>query len=447
MTATLDDRQTQSRPLRESRFDSSLSIFSTVALILLLYGFCWLKNNLSFTPPQIFTVAFHEVAGLSSNAGVYVDGVRVGIVDKIEWVDTRKVLVKIRINSDRVIIPVGSKVSILTNGVVGAKYVEITMPPNSRTLAPASSGVVIEGEDPVRPELAVNNLAIALSEIDFPNVRKNLEEDHDRIVLMADQLTSLMRRTGPLIERAVPLEEKAIVLADRMNRVSEKMAKLLDNPNVSSDIRETATQMRETMVHVRSVMDNLNLTLKDEDLRKDINSTMDKLNQATASVQQSMEIVQNISDDKGLRSDMKVMLRDARDAMTKVDKIVTDPAFGSDLRDTLVKSQSAIENLDMAAQRMNQMLDKRSPLLHMLFGRPGKLSKEKQKKNEHESIMDMLKKKPAGTGKDVESPGSERATGSERPASSTVPASTSVPASSNLPAAGDNATAISGTEY
>lgn len=441
MTATLDDRQTQARPLRESRFDSSLSIFSTVALILLLYGFCWLKNNLSFTPPQIFTVAFHEVAGLSSNAGVYVDGVRVGIVDKIELVDTRKVLVRIRINSDSVVIPVGSKVSILTNGVVGAKYVEITMPPNSKTLAPASSNVIIEGEDPVRPELAVNNLAIALSEIDFPNVRKNLEEDHDRIVLMSDQLTSLMRRTAPLIERAVPLEEKAIVLADRLNRVSEKMSKLLDNPNVSSDIRETATQLRETMVHVRTVMDNLNRTLKDEDLRKDIDSTMDKLNQATASVQQSMEIVQNISDDKGLRNDMKVMLRDARDAMTKVDKIVTDPAFGSDLRDTLVKSQSAIENLDLAAQRMNQMLDKRSPLLHMLIGRPGKLSKEKQKKNKHHSIMDMLKEKPAENEKKVEP------AASSAPAASNVPASSSVRTGSSLPSAGDNATAISGTEH
>lgn len=394
MTATLDERQAQARPLRESRFDSSLSIFSTVALILLLYGFCWLKNNLSLTPPQLFTVAFHEVAGLSTNAGVFVDGVRVGIVDKIEWAETHRVLVKIRINSDRVVIPVGSKVSILTNGVVGAKYVEITMPPNSRTLVPLTKDVIVEGESPVRPELAVNNLAIALSEIDFPNVRKNLEEDHDRIVLMTDQLTDLMKKSTPLIERTIPLEEKATVLADKMNRMTDKVSKLLDDPNLSGDIKETAAQLRETMVHVRAVVDNLNLTLKDESLRKDIITTMDKLNQATASVQSSMHIIQNISGDKGLRDDMKVMLRDARNAMTKVDKIVTDPAFGTDLRDTLVQSQSAIKHLDLAAQQMNQMLGKRAPLMHMMFGKPGKLPKQKTQ-SQHMSIKDLLKRKPA----------------------------------------------------
>lgn len=378
MTTTVDRQQANQKQLRESRFDSSLSIFSTVALLLLLWGFCWLKNNTSLRPPQIINVAFHEVAGLNTNAGVFVDGVRVGIVDKIEWTQSRRVIVKIRINSDRVMIPTGSSVSILTNGVVGAKYVEITLPKNARSLPAISNDVVIQGVDPVRPELAINNLTIALSEIDFQNVRKNLEEDHDRVVLATDQLTSIMRKSMPLIDKTIPLEERAIHLADKMNKISDKMSRLLDNPNLSGDIKETAQQIRVTMVHVQEVMKDLNVTLSDGELRQDIITTMDKLNQATNSVQQSMEIVQNMSADKELRGDMKQMLGDAREAMAKVDKIVTDPTFGVDLKKTLAKSRDAIEHLDTAAQQMNQMMDKRAPLLHMIFGRPGRMPKKKK---------------------------------------------------------------------
>ncbi|MFX5510120.1 MlaD family protein, partial [Acinetobacter baumannii] len=51
-----------------------------IALILLLWGWSWLKN---FTghPPQRFTVTFHDIAGLNTNAPVNINGVRVGIVE------------------------------------------------------------------------------------------------------------------------------------------------------------------------------------------------------------------------------------------------------------------------------------------------------------------------------------------------------------------------------
>jgi hypothetical protein len=244
------------------------------------------------------------------------------------------------------------------------------------------SDVVIDGIDPVRPELAINNLTIALSEIDFQNVRENLEEDHDRVVRATDQLTALMRKSMPLIEKTIPLEERAIRLADKMNKISDKLSKLLDNPNISSDIKETAQQVRITMAHVQEVVKELNVTLTDGDLRQDIITTMEKLNQATFNVQQSMEILQSMSSDKQLRGDMKQMLKDARDAMARVDRIVSDPNFGVELKETLAKSQDAIEHLDVAARQMNQIMDKRAPLLHMLFGRPGKIPKKRKSAKE-----------------------------------------------------------------
>ncbi|MBX3073924.1 MCE family protein [Candidatus Obscuribacterales bacterium] len=440
MTSTVDRQQANQSHMRESRFDSSLSIFSTVALILLLWGFCWLKNNTSLRPPQIINVAFHEVAGLNANAGVFVDGVRVGIVDKIEWVESHRVIVRIRINSDRVSIPVGSSVSILTNGVVGAKYVEITMPPKLAGGRPKiPSDAVIDGVDPVRPELAINNLTIALSEIDFPNVRKNLEEDHDRVVLATDQLTALMKKSMPLIEKTIPLEERAIHLSDKLNKVTDKVSRLLDNPNISSDIKETAQQIRITMAHVQEVVKELNVTLTDGELRQDIIKTMDKLNQATVSVQGSMEILQSMSSDKELRGDIKQMLTDARDTMAKVDRIVSDPKFGTDLKETLVKSQDAIEHLDLAARQMNQMMNKRAPLLHMLFGRPGKLPKKK--KSAKEVVKERLIE-PSQKPKPITAPVNLKPVLPEPQSETVVPAVPVVPVAPMEPNTSDTSTVI-----
>jgi len=391
MTATMEGKtRTEHRP-PEDRRDGALSVFTTVSLILLLYGFCWLKNNLSFTPPQIINVMFSEIAGLNQNACVFVDGVRVGIVDKIDWQESHKVLVKVRINSDKVHIPVGSKVSILTNGIVGAKYIEFVLPPNASSAPAIPSDMIVQGEDPVRPELAVNNLAVALGDIDMQHLRQVLQDDHDRLIATTNKVNTLMDKTVPLVEKTIPLEEKAIVLADDMTRISKRLSKLLNNPNLSGDLKETAHQMRITMQHVQSVMQNLNLTLSDENLRKDIIETMDKLNRTTTSVEKSMEIVQSMGNDKELRGDVKQILQDARSATSKLDKIVSDPTFGTDLKGTLVKSQDAIEHIDLAARQLNQMLDKRAPLVHMMFGRPGKLPKDKRSPKK---IIESLKPAP-----------------------------------------------------
>jgi ABC-type transporter Mla subunit MlaD len=386
MTASLKDNQeTQITEKKAASFDGSLGVFGTVALILLLWGFCWLKSYSSFRIPQYVHVMFHEVAGLSTNAGVFVDGVRVGIVDKIDWKQRKNVLVTIRINSARVNIPEGSKFVILTNGIVGAKYVEICLPTKSESGKLIDDKEVVMGEDPVRPELAVNNIAIGLSDINFTELRHTVAEDHKRLIGATDQIHTLVDKTFPLIDRTLPLEKKADLLADDLSKITKKLSKLVDNPNFSGDLKETATQIRETMVHVQEVVNQVNTTLTDKSVRNDVYATLAQLNQATTSMEKSMEVVQSMSADGQLRGDLKQMLKDARLAMTKVDKIVSDPEFGLDLKKTLIKTRAAVDNVDTVSLQMKQILNKRSPLLHMIFGRPGKVSKADLKKNDVEA--------------------------------------------------------------
>jgi len=353
--------------------DISLGIFTVVAMILLLWGFCWLKSYSSLRPPQRINVVFNEVAGLNDNAAVYVDGMRVGMVDKMQWQGEHRVLVCLRINTSILNIPTGSKFEILTNGIVGAKYVQVDLPkvePGALPPPPLTDESVVKGEDPVRPELAVNKLAITLSDIDMKQVGRDFKADRLRLVRAADQLALLADKSMPVIDRALPLEGDLSGLTKDLRRTSKKMADMFDNPHFSSDLKETAHQAKETALSIQAAIHELNTTLGDKPLRQDLLQSFQQLNQSTANIAKSLDSLQQVTADKSLRSDLKQILQEAHSTLDTVNEITSKP-MGPDVRSTVHKANDAITRLDLAAQQMNQILGKRAPFLHLMFGRPG----------------------------------------------------------------------------
>lgn len=355
--------------------DVSLGIFTVVAIILLLWGYCWLKNYQSLRPPQRINVIFKEIAGLNENASVYVDGMRVGMVDRLEWQGEHKVLVRLRINSAILKIPFGSKFEILTNGIVGAKYVQIDLPqtePGEAHPPILVDEAVVYGEDPVRPEIAVNKLALTLSNIDMKQVGEDFKQDRRRLVRAADQLALLADKSMPVIDRALPLENELTGLTKDLRKTTKRMAKLFDDPAFSADWKEAIVQARGATENILTAIRELNTTLGDGPFRQDLLQSLQQLNQSTANIAQSLDSLQQVTSDKDFRQDLKQILQQTRDALNTVNEI-TDKPMSADVRSTLRKTNDAIIHLDLAAQQMNQILDKRSPLLHLMIGRPGRI--------------------------------------------------------------------------
>lgn len=84
-----------------------------------------------------------------------------------------------------------------------------------------------------------------------------------------------------------------------------------------------------------------------------------------------------MSKDLKLRTDVKDILLQARKTLDKVDALFSRPSFGSDLKKTLTSTRAAIGHLDAVARQLNQILDKRAPIMHLMFGRPGQLKDPK----------------------------------------------------------------------
>lgn len=360
--------------------DGILGVFTSVSIVFLVWGYCWLKNYGTFHFPQRINVVFHQVAGLNTNASVYVDGVRIGIVDALEWQDTNRVLVKLRINSSRVVVPKGSKFTILTNGIVGAKFVEITFPQVAEGMPrpePLDESSEVIGEDPVRPELAVNKLAIGLSKIDMQEFHENFESDRKRLARAADQLSDLAKKTMPVVEKALPLEEEIIALSKDVRFSLEKINKLLAKTNFSDDVKEVSKQAKETVSMIQSIVTEVNTTIKDKNIRKDLLDSIQRLSDASKSVEKSVNQIEEMSKNKELREDVKTILKDARSALNKADQLLNNKDFTKDIGVTIRKTNETLKDVDSAAKRLNQILDKRFPLPRLIFGRPGHLNDKK----------------------------------------------------------------------
>lgn len=396
-----------------------VGLFVLFALFILLYGWSWLKSFSLFDKPQRFACEFTDIAGLSRNATVNVQGVRVGTVEYIEFRrPSKKILVHLKITDPTAHVPQGSKVTIQTLGLVGAKYVEIVLPrdANGNVIeAPEIANDAIltppEVENPVRIELVMNRVATRVDEIvtsidataageainnlnaASQKLNKNMDRLKDAAVSVqtaSNNIANTSSRFGKTADNATIAAERASkffsqgnitlqdidIVARDFHGTSGRINKLLDNPALSGDLREAMLAARQTAETVRAAIGDVNVTLKDKELRSEMLGILQRLETSTNNIKSSMEIVQRMSADQGLRSDLKEVVRGAKEAMEKANNLLADPNFKEHLTTTMSKVRSAATNVDIASRQIQQVLNKRAPLLQLLFGKPGKLKVE-----------------------------------------------------------------------
>jgi phospholipid/cholesterol/gamma-HCH transport system substrate-binding protein len=398
-------------------YEIRVGLFTIVALALLVWGWGWLKSASLFHPPQMFNVAFHDIAGLNKNANVQINGVRVGVVDDIQLVTAGQVMVHVKITAPNVRVLEGSTVNIQTLGLVGAKYLEITLPdvqPGQSPPLALRENEVIPGQDPVRVELVINDIATRISAVITPAtsgksgsklsralersgvIIENIDaasakfsKNMDRLAITADSVTATSNRINKAVGHIDTIASSAdnffIEGAQTMHGIkgtANKVSALLDNPNFSADLKETAQSIRQTSQNISATISELNATLKDQGTRTDLITMLNRLNDSTANIAKSLVVVDKIASDQGLRADVKEAVANAKEAVTKADKLLESANFKDDVSTTMSKMRSAASNVDIAAQQLSTILDKRAPLLHMMFGRPGKIRvEESQAKN------------------------------------------------------------------
>lgn len=419
-TKQLNSTPIQKKPEESIHYEWRVGFFAFVAFCLLTFGWGWLKS-FSMEAPQRFGVRFADVAGLANNAPVNLNGVRVGVVEKIDLKGKSEVIAHLKITTKDVPITEGSKVTIQTLGLVGAKYIEINLP-DVKEGEPAPAVIptdsVVEGENPVRTELYLNKIATNFSSFtddiaaeksrtslrnaleksgttmsSIQSAAEKLDKNMEKLSSATESLKGTSDKFGNTSLSATRFFDEGSSTLKDVKGVSTRMKKILDNPTLTSDLKETAQLARETSENVKAALGNLTKTLEDKPLREDMLNMMTKLSASTESVAVSMKQIDKLVGDQGLRSDLKEITENAKDAVNKANKLVNQPNFATDVSATMQSVKKTSNDVDTVAKQLNQVLNKRNPLFHMMFGRPGyvKETKVKEEKTENKEGAETKK--------------------------------------------------------
>lgn len=427
----LNSTPIQKKPEESIHFEWRVGFFAFVAFMLLAFGWGWLKS-FSMEAPQRFGVKFSDVAGLANNAPVNLNGVRVGVVERIDLRGKSDVVAHLKITTKDVPITEGSKVTIQTLGLVGAKYVEINLPEiKEGEPAPAviPTDSIIEGENPVRTELYLNKIATNVSNFtdeiasqksreglknaleksgttmaSIQSAADKLDKNMEKLSSATDSLKGTSDKFGNTSQSATRFFDEGSSTLKDVKGVSSRMKKILDNPTLTTDLKETAQLARETSENVKTALNKLTDTLQDKPLREDMLSMMTKLSGSTESIAASMKQVDKLVGDQGLRSDLKQITENAKDAVTKANKLVSSTTFGTDATSTMASVKKAAADVDVVAKQLNQVLNKKSPLFHMMFGAPGRIKETKVKEEKKENKDSSETKKTTVETTTTESP-------------------------------------------
>lgn len=354
--------------------DDRLGLFTVVGVFLMIAALMWWKTTPLGENPQKFSIIFSHIAGLNANAPVHINGMRVGKVDDMELLGKDSVRVKVSITSDKVRVPEGSLFHIYSNGLVGAKYIDVTLPAaNSGKQALLGPGSIVHGADPARPEIIVETVSDILDEVDIKRMQDRIDQSLLQVSIAADNVAVLSKKFQPAAEHTVAMEKDISMLSRELTGTTRRINRFLKNPKVGADLKETAYVARETAQRVQLAMDSLNSTLMDETLRKDLKDSLCSLYLSTQNVREAVSAVERVGADESMRGDFKQIASDARATMEGVNKMVSKPGFGKDLKGTVADVRKAVRKIDLVGTQLSNVLDKRFPLFHLMFGRPGKI--------------------------------------------------------------------------
>lgn len=357
-----DPRATGPTDARQPISDGHFGLFTVIGLLLLLSSWMWLKQWPMLSPSQQFSIVFNDVNGMSENSDVRLQGVKVGCVDRITLAGPHRVVCDVRVNGSKVAVPVGSHFQVIPENLIGARYVEIILP--AKPGPEIANNSEVQGDDALRPELEIAALSRSLRSVDMREFSERMREDLDGLRNLSEHVAVLTNMVSPAAKRAPALEDQLLGLATELRSTNRSLRRIINDPNMGHNLTLTAQEVHST-VH------ELNQTLSDKGLRQDLVTCLSSLRDASSSLQQSVASLQGMSSDKSVRTDIKDILGKTQKIVTQVDELMSKKDTNPELSSTLSDTRQAIKHVDLAAQQMNQILDKKHPLMHMFFGRPG----------------------------------------------------------------------------
>lgn len=263
-----------------------VGIVAVVCLLLLYFGFNFLKGVNIFSATHSYNGVFAVMNGLTEQSPVYIKGYKVGQVDVINYDFAKDSAFSVTISVNRDInLPVGTTMDLIADGLLGGSAIALSVPVGDDLPLNPNHAVL-----PTRvvPGLMDNIQEGLLSDLDstilaakamINNVNEQLEGEH-----LKSALANVDKITGDLTTTSKSLKN---LMTQRVPVIADKLDSTLGNLDViSHDLKEAdihatiarvdtaVNQVNYILADVRSEEGTLGQLLYDKTLYANINSTI-----------------------------------------------------------------------------------------------------------------------------------------------------------------------------
>jgi phospholipid/cholesterol/gamma-HCH transport system substrate-binding protein len=289
-----------------------VGVVITLALLTLFVTVFFAGNIQNLFSPKIQIKAeIKDIRGLRKGAPVWISGIEVGSVKNIDLNPEHGTLVEMLINKGAAkFIKKDSKASVLTMGLLGDKYIEIS--DGSAQAEPIKPGDMIQGTT----QLEIQDIVNASSE----SIQK---------------VTGFMDKFGSFIEK--------------IEKGEGTIAKFLTDPSIYNNLRDTTKTLSMILKDFKESEGTMKLLMKDPSLYNKLLSTTSSLEEFSRKLNKGQGTLKRLAEDPQLYENLDTASKQLSLILKRIDSgegvagsLVKDKELDREMKDTLTELKTSV---------------------------------------------------------------------------------------------------------
>jgi len=291
-----------------------IGLFSVLIIGALIWGLNFLKGRQMFQSDRVYYGVYLRIDGLQEAATVFLNGYKVGSVEKISLLDQQPTELLVQFALDKeIMLPVNTIAQIYSSDLMGTKAIR---------LIPSTETVFLHPKDTLQT-----------------SIEGDLKEQVSLQVL--------------------PLKKKAEALMADMQEAIE-MIKLIFNEKSRKNLEMSITNIKQTMDNLESATGTIDTIMKNQQGRVEriiINAESISSNLRSKNAQLA-NILNNFSaiSDTLAKTSFSSTIAETNSALRSFNGVMTKISNGEGSLGMLIKNDSLYNNLDSAARHLDLLL-------------------------------------------------------------------------------------------
>lgn len=240
-------------------------------MALAYFGYSYLKGSNILESNRIYYAVYDNVEGLTKSAPVTINGLKVGNIDDIKFLDgSGRLLVKFHVNGD-FSFSSDSKASVYSTSLIGGKALAILPDFESKSRAAQSGdtlqskldkglqGEVMDQFIPLKDKIehmvvSADSVLVAVNSTLNPEARENINKSLSELNQTLVEFKNLSRKANGFIASN---EESLGRTLKNLDTTTENFAKISDTL-AQVEIASTVKQLENTIANFNTVLDKVN---------------------------------------------------------------------------------------------------------------------------------------------------------------------------------------------